>query len=88
MNRSDRIIAILTKELHPTRLELQDDSHKHAGHSGAREGGETHYSLVIESEAFCCMSAVQMHQQIYALLDAEFKNGLHALAIKASAPKN
>jgi len=88
MNRADRIIAILTKELHPARLELQDDSHKHAGHTGAREGGETHYSLVIESQAFSGMSAVRMHQRVYALLDAEFKNGLHALAIRASAPKN
>ena len=87
MNRSDRIIAILTKELHPTRLEVHDDSHKHAGHSGAREGGETHYSLMIESESFRGLSAVQMHQRIYALLDNEFKNGLHALAIKAMAPK-
>lgn len=86
MNRSQRIISLLTKALQPTRLELHDDSHKHAGHSGARDGGETHYELVIASEQFNGLTKIQRHQMIYKLLDAELKNGLHALAIKAAAP--
>ena len=73
--------------LTPTRLEVMDDSHKHAGHAGARPSGETHYSVVIESPQLQGLSKVQMHQRIYALLDAELKDGLHALAIQASAPK-
>lgn len=86
MNRADRIISILTNALKPTRLSLADDSTKHAGHAGAQPGGETHYDLHIESEAFRGKSKVQRHQMIYALIDAEFKTGLHALAIQAVAP--
>jgi len=87
MNRAERMKQRLEQELTPSFLDIQDDSHKHVGHSGARPGGETHYSLTIESAAFSGMSKVQCHQSIYKLLDDEFKNGLHALAIQATVPK-
>jgi BolA protein len=87
MTRLERITDILQTSLAPSQLEVTDDSHKHAGHAGARPSGETHYSVVIESAALKGLSKIQMHQRIYALLDAELKNGLHALAIQASAPK-
>ena len=61
-------------------------SHRHAGHAGASAGGETHYELVIEAAAFAGMSKIQRHQAVYGVLDAEFRQGLHALAIKATAP--
>ncbi len=84
--RADRIISILNEKLSPTLLRLEDDSHKHAGHAGARPGGETHYTLHIESDAFTGLSRVQMHQLVYKLLDVELKQGLHALAIHACVP--
>ena len=84
--RAERIISILKENLSPEKLELEDDSHKHAGHAGARPGGETHYTLRIEANAFAGLNRVQMHQLVYKLLDGEFKQGLHALAIIASAP--
>ena len=87
MTRLERITDILQTSLAPTHLEVADDSHKHAGHAGARPSGETHYSVVIESAKLQGMTKVQMHQRIYALLDTELKNGLHALAIQASASK-
>ena len=86
VNRIERIKAILTQALSPGHLELHDDSHKHAGHAGAQPGGETHYTLVIEAAAFADKSKVVRHRMIYALLDEEFKTGLHALAIEAYAP--
>ena len=86
MNRSERIISLLTKALSPTRIELQDDSAKHIGHAGAKPGGQTHYNLQIESDVFRGKSKVQRHQLIYALLEGEFKSGLHALSIKALTP--
>ncbi|MEK9662808.1 MAG: BolA/IbaG family iron-sulfur metabolism protein, partial [Alphaproteobacteria bacterium] len=43
MNRAERIERLLTDALSPERLEIVDESHLHAGHAGAREGGETHY---------------------------------------------
>jgi len=83
MNRAERITSILTQALQPIHLEVRDDSHKHAGHAGARAGGETHYEVIIEAECFRGLSQMQRHQMIYKLLADEFKTGLHALAIKA-----
>jgi BolA protein len=87
LSRSERIRQSLQDALNPVKLDLFDDSDKHAWHAEAKPGGQTHYTLVIESEKFRGMSMVQSHQLIYGLLDEEFKTGLHALAIKASAPK-
>lgn len=82
MNRAERIRDILTRELAPHHLEIIDDSGKHAGHTGARPEGETHYSLIIGSSAFTGKTKVQAHQMVYAPLRPEFDSGLHALAIK------
>lgn len=84
MNRKERIEFILTNQFHPTHLEVHDESHKHAGHAGARPSGETHYQIVIATEGFKGMSKIQRHQAIYAALADEWKNGLHALAIQAN----
>jgi BolA protein len=85
MNRLERIKSILTEKLHPAHLEVRDDSVKHAGHAGARAGGETHYEVIIEAECFRGVSKIQRHQMIYKLLTEEFNTGLHALTIKAQA---
>jgi BolA protein len=71
--------------LHPTQLDVIDDSAKHAGHGGARPEGETHYTIRIKAPAFAGQSRVATHRQINALLAPEFASGLHALAIEASA---
>lgn len=86
MDRAQRIETILREALSPTTLSVRDDSGKHAGHAGARPGGQTHYHVVIVSAAFAGLSRVAMHQKIYALLGAEFDDGLHALSIDARAP--
>lgn len=86
MPRKDRIAAALTETLRPTRLEIVDESRRHAGHAGARPGGETHYHIHIVSEAFVGKSRVERHRMVNAALAAEFADGLHALAIAAAAP--
>ena len=86
MTRKDRIAAALTEALRPIRLDIVDESDRHAGHSGARPGGETHYRLYIVSPAFVGKSRVERHRMVNALLAAEFASGLHALAIAAAAP--
>ena len=86
MTRKDRIAAALTEALRPTRLDVVDESDRHAGHSGARPGGETHYRLHIVSPNFVGKSRVERHRMVNALLAAEFASGLHALAIAAAAP--
>ncbi|NBX02761.1 MAG: BolA family transcriptional regulator [Alphaproteobacteria bacterium] len=85
MTRQDLITRILTEHFSPSYLEVRDVSHTHAGHAGARPEGQTHYEVVIRSVQFLGMNKVKSHQAIYALLAEEFKTGLHALAIDASA---
>jgi BolA protein len=86
MSRKDRIAAILTEALRPIRLDIVDESERHAGHAGARPGGETHYRINIVSRAFAGKGPVERHRMINALLAAEFASGMHALAIAAAAP--
>jgi BolA protein len=65
------------------RIEITDDSAKHAGHSGARPEGETHFSLRIISDQFAGKTRVVRHRMVYDVLTPLFANGLHALAITA-----
>jgi BolA family transcriptional regulator, general stress-responsive regulator len=87
MSRADRIKDLLNEAFRPSFMELTDDSAKHAGHAGARPGGETHYTLVIESEHFRGLNRVECHRAVHKVLADELNSGLHALSIKASAPK-
>ena len=70
----------------PDRLEVTDDSHRHAGHAGARPGGETHFNVYIVSDAFRGKSRIERHRMINQTLSGELSAGVHALAIHASAP--
>jgi BolA protein len=82
----DIIVAKLTQAFAPERLEVVDDSHRHAGHAGARPGGETHFSVHIVSQAFGGKSRIERHRMINATLACELAGGVHALAISAAAP--
>ena len=70
----------------PTRLEIVDDSDRHAGHEGAREGGESHFSITIESNAFAGLNRVARQRMVYAALTDELSGPVHALSVKALAP--
>lgn len=78
--RMARIRAVLTQALAPTALELIDDSHQHAGHAGARQGG--HFTLRIAAPAFAGQRPVQCHRLIYAALGELMQTDIHALAIE------
>ena len=82
----ERIVARLTEALDPILLEVVDESDRHAGHAGAREGGGTHYRARIVSGRFAGLSRIARHRLVYDLLTAEFAEGLHALALVADAP--
>ena len=86
MQMRDRIAGKLTKAFAPERLDVIDDSHRHAGHAGARPGGETHFTVHIVSRAFEGKSRLDRHRMINEALDSELKGGVHALAIRAAAP--
>ena len=85
MTMRDKIEAKILSAFAPSSLTVTDDSHHHAGHGGAREGGETHFSIQIVSSAFAGKSRVEMHRAINTLLADEFAERVHALAIHARA---
>lgn len=81
-----RIRDKLTEALAPSRLEIEDDSARHAGHAGATPGGESHFNIVIESPAFAGASKVARQRLVYKALAEELAGPVHALSIKALAP--
>jgi BolA family transcriptional regulator, general stress-responsive regulator len=83
--RSQILKTKLEAAFSPDFLEVIDESHQHHGHSGAREGGETHYRIKIKTPAFAGLSRLAMHRAINAVLADDLKGGVHALAIEASA---
>ena len=84
-SRDDRIHAHLETEFHPTQLQVVDQSHLHAGHAGARPGGETHYKIIIRAACFDGLSRVAIQRKIMQALRTEFETGLHALSIDAQS---
>jgi len=71
--------------LAPTRLEIVDDSHRHAGHAGAKEGG--HYTLTIVAAAFSGQTTIARHRLVHTTVGDLRANGIHALSIRALAPE-
>ncbi|AKJ29286.1 BolA family protein [Caldimonas brevitalea] len=81
---ASQIEAALRESFQPRQLEVQDDSHLHAGHAGAREG--RHFSVRIVSERFFGLSRIARHRLVYSSLMPLIPQGIHALAIQAHAP--
>ena len=76
----------LLAALQPQHVNIIDDSHKHAGHTGARSGGG-HYHLEIASAMFIGKTTVTRHRMIYSALGDMMRQDIHALQITATAPK-
>ena len=85
---ADRIRLKLDEAFAPTRLDVQDDSAKHKGHSGAREGGESHFSVRIVSQRFEGLNRVARQRLINAALAEELAGPVHALSIIAQSPSD
>ena len=84
------IRAKLSSDLAPLLLQIVDESAKHAGHTGARPGGQTHFALKIVSHSFEGLSRVERQRKVYGkamLLEEEFAAGLHALALQTLTPE-
>ncbi|ATR19711.1 BolA protein [Roseomonas mucosa] len=84
--RAARLHAALAAAFPGAEVTVRDDSHHHAGHSGARPGGETHYAVRVVWAGFQGQSRVARQRAVNATLAGEFAGGLHALAIEARAP--
>ena len=71
--------------LQPTHLEIIDESHKHAGHEGARDG-RGHFALEIVSEAFAGLAPLARHRRVYQAMGEMMQTDIHALSIRARTP--
>lgn len=85
MNRIDAMKGKLAV-LNPVVLEIIDESHKHAGHAGARDGGG-HYLLQIVASEFSGKTTMARHRMIYSALGEMMKHEIHALNIQAKTPE-
>ena len=83
--RIARMRELLAAEFAPTLLEIDDDSHRHAGHGGGAQG-HGHFSVRIVSAAFAGMPPLRRHRAIYAALGTMMRDDIHALAIRAQTP--
>ena len=82
-----RIVEKLQRAFAPDKLTVTDDSASHAGHAGNPSGGgETHFIVEIEAEAFAAMSRLQRHRAVNQALAEELAGGVHALQVKARGP--
>ena len=87
MSIKDTITLKLTQAFAPAEIEVVDDSERHRGHSGYRDGGETHFNVRIVAEAFAGKSRIERHRMINELLADELAGPVHALALKIATPE-
>lgn len=88
MNTPDRVERIrdaLQQKLAPLHIFVEDDSHRHAGHAGARDG-RGHFNVHVVSSAFEGQSALARHRAVYAAVGDMMETDIHALSIKAHTP--
>ena len=85
MTRIEKIRAALEQALQPVRIEIDDESHLHAGHTGALTG-RGHYKVLIVASAFQNLGAAQRHRAVYAALGSLMQSDIHAISIRALAP--
>jgi BolA protein len=86
MNRVEAIRAALQAAFDPVLLDIEDESHLHAGHAGARSG-KGHFRVRIVSAAFAGQTPIARHRAVYAALDALMQTDIHALSIQAQTPE-
>jgi len=82
----DAIEARLRERLHASHVEVIDESHLHAGHAGARDGGQ-HFRATIVSEDFAGLNRVRMQQLVYAAVEEWMGKEIHALSMKTYTPE-
>ena len=87
MTYLDRIKKKLEENFFPSSLLVVDESELHAGHAGARPGGETHFRVVMASESFKDMSRVERQRAVHKVLNSELEERVHALSLELSVQK-
>jgi BolA protein len=85
MTRVERIRVALQAAIEPTALDVVDESHKHVGHAGARDG-RGHFAVHIVSDVFAGLAPLARHRRVYAALGDMMQTDIHALSIRAQTP--
>jgi len=88
LTREQRVPAIraaIEAALAPTSLEIEDESHRHAGHAGAKDG-RGHFRVDVVSAAFAGLSPIARHRAVYAAVGGLMDTDIHALSIRARTP--
>ena len=86
MRVAEAIRTELERTLAPEHLEIIDESHRHAGHAGARPEGESHFRLVVVARAFDGVSRIERQRLVHAALADLLREDIHALQINAFTP--
>lgn len=86
MTRVERIRAALEQALQPEQLQIEDQSHLHAGHAGAATG-RGHFRIDIVSACFAGMKPLERHRAVYAALGILMQTEIHALSVGARTPE-
>lgn len=86
MRVAETIRRKLATVLAPVRIEIVDDSHRHAGHAGARPEGETHFRVEIVAAAFTGKSRLERQRMVHAALADELAGRVHALSLRLMTP--
>ncbi len=86
MTVAETIRTKLVAALRPERLVIKDESHLHAGHAGARDGGESHFRVLVVSPLFESQPPVARQRAVNAALKDELAGPVHALALKTLTP--
>lgn len=81
MTRTEQIETRLREALAPRELTVQDDSESHRGHTGFQEGGESHFHVIIRSEAFEGQSRIARHRMVHKALGPDLVAAIHALSM-------
>ena len=84
-DRLERIRACLYQALQPVQLDVEDESHRHAGHEGARDG-RGHFRVRIVAAEFSGMPLIKRHQRVYAALGDRMRADIHALSMTTLTP--
>lgn len=83
-----RMEAKLRAAFSPAILQILDESAAHAGHAGARPGGETHFRIVMSAEAFSGLSRLARQRAVHDVLREELADRVHALSLSLGAPED
>lgn len=83
--RVDAIRVAIEVALHPVSVAVEDDSHRHAGHAGARDG-RGHFNVDVVSTAFAGLAPIARHRAVYTAVGSLMETDIHALSIRARTP--